>query len=134
MTRALALISILALASCGEVVSDVLKGAAGAALGADSGPSLDVQAGKNNNRATLGGTSSVTEQKVAPVTRDNAFNDLNQDNSQSADEKTVEAEQVETVVVNQIPTWLLAGMAGLIVLFGFVGWMSPQPKWVRRDV
>lgn len=71
---------------------------------------------------------AVTEQKVAPVIRDNAFNDLNQDNSQSADEKTVEAGQVETVVVNEIPTWLLASMAGMVVLFGVVGWLSPQPK------
>lgn len=132
--RALAFILALALAGCGSSLGNAaLKTAAGAALGVDGGPSLsaDIQAGKSNSRSTVG-DSKVTDIKVAPVVRDSAFETLQQDNRTSADERTVNADRVETVVVNQIPAWLLAAMGALIVLFGVVGWMSPQPRWVRR--
>ncbi len=126
----------LALAGCTGIGGAAVKSVAGAALGVDGGPSMsaDVQAGKSNSRSTVG-DSRVTDVKVAPIVRDNAFQDLNQDNRTSADEKTVSADRVETVVVHQSPDWLpwlLAAMGALIILFGIVGWMSPQPRWLRR--
>lgn len=132
MTRALALIVTLALAGCSGIGGAALKSAAGAALGVDGGPSVstDLQAGKSNSRALVG-ESRVTDVKVAPVMRENAIEVLNQDNRASSDERTVSADRVETVVVNQIPAWLLGSMAALLFLFGAVGWMSPQPRWMR---
>ncbi len=129
-----ALLATIMLAACSP--SDVAKTVTAAALGADGGPSLsaDVQAGKSNSRSTVG-DYNVTDIRVAPVVRDNAFESLNQDNRTSADERTVSADRVETVVVNQSPEWLpwlLAAMGALIVMFGVVGWMSPQPQWLRR--
>ncbi|WP_370311276.1 hypothetical protein [Sagittula sp.] len=131
--RALVLILALSLAGCTGIGGAAVKSVAGAALGVDGGGSLsaDVQAGKSNSRSMVG-DSTVTDVRVAPIVRDNAFDTLQQDNRTSADEKTVSADRVETVVVNEIPAWLLVAMAGLIVLFGAVGWMSPQPRWVRR--
>lgn len=131
MTRALALISLLALAGCSGLGGAALKSAAGAALGADSGPSLDVQAGKSNNRASLGGTSSVTEQKVAPVTRDNAFNDLNQDNSQSSDTNDVSADRIENVDNRQNETWLIIAFALALFLDSPARWPGQIWRAVR---
>lgn len=130
--RAFALIFALILSGCSGIAVTALKTAAGAALGTGFGVSADLQAGKSNSRAMVG-ESSVTDIRVAPVVRDNAFENLNQDNRTSADERTVSADRVETVVVNQIPAWLLASMAGMIFLFGLVGWMSPQPRWLKRN-
>ena len=132
--RSLVLILALSLAGCTGIGGAAVKSVAGAALGVDGRPSLsaDVQAGKSNARSAVG-DSKVTDIKVAPVVRDSAFETLKQDNRTSADERTVNADRVETVVVNQIPNWLLAAMAGMIFLFGVVGWMSPQPRWIRRD-
>ena len=134
--KVLALILALALAGCTGLSGAAVKSVAGAALGVDGGPSLsaDIQAGKSNSRSTVG-DSKVTDIKVAPMVRDSAFETLQQDNRTSADERTVNADRVETVVVHQNPAWLpwlLATMGVLIVLFGVVGWMSPQPRWVRR--
>lgn len=92
-----------------------------------------MQAGKNNARSTVG-NSKNTDIQVALVLLENAIESLNQDNCTSADERTVTADRVETVFVtqNQIPAWLLAAMVGLVVLFGVVGWFSPQARWVHR--
>lgn len=132
MIRALSILILIgSLSGCGGgLTGTALRTAAGAVM--DSGPSVNAnaQVGKTNSQ-TIGETR-VTEVKVAPVVRDNAFENLNQDNRTSADERTVSADRVETVVVNQIPAWLLAGMAGVILLFGLIGWLSPQPKWMRR--
>ncbi|GGH24350.1 hypothetical protein [Cribrihabitans marinus] len=133
--RAFTLFLALLLASCGSITGTAVKTVAGAALGVDGGPSLsaNVQAGKNNARSTVG-NSRNTDIKVAPVLRENAIESLNQDNRTSADERTVTADRVETVFVtqNQVPAWLLAVMGGLVILFGAVGWLSPQPAWLRR--
>jgi hypothetical protein len=134
VTRALAIISLLALAGCGSLATGALKTAAGAALGGDSGPSLDVQAGKNNNRASLGGSSSVTEVKVAPEIRDSEIGKVEQDNRTDTGPKTVSSENVEALTVNEFPTWLIVAMLGIVVLFGIVGWFSPQPKWLRKRI
>ncbi len=133
--RALALSLALLLSACSGISGGAIKTVAGAVLGVDGGPSLsaDVQAGKNNARSTIG-NSINTDIRVAPVLRENAIERLNQDNRTSADERTVTADSVETVFVtqNQIPAWLLVAMTGLVVLFGVVGWFSPQPRWVRQ--
>jgi hypothetical protein len=132
--RRVALFSLtLLLASCSSLTETAVKSVAGAALGTDAGLSADVQAGKNNAR-TLVGESSNIEVSVAPVVRDSAFETLQQDNRTSADERTVSADRVETVYVtqNQVPAWLLVAMAALVVLFGAVGWLSPQPKWLKK--
>ncbi len=122
---------VFLLASC--TAATVAKGVAGAALGG-GGPNTaaNVQAGKTNSQ-TLG-ENKVIEMK-GPVARSEVVETLNQTTTQTADENTVTADRVETVVVtqNQVPAWLLVGMAALIVLFGVVGWLSPQPRWLRRS-
>jgi len=88
------------------------------------GPNLaaNVQAGKTNSQ-TVGTTENTSQKIVRPQARDIR---------QSKDSNSVRSDSVETVVVNQIPTWLLVSMAAIAVLFGAVGWLSPQPKWLKR--
>lgn len=84
-------------------------------------------------RSTVG-NSKNTDIRVFPIVQDNAFENLNQDNRASSDERTVNADRVETVYVtqNQIPAWLLVSLTAPAVLLGLVGWASPQPRWVHR--
>jgi uncharacterized protein YceK len=88
------------------------------------GPNVaaNVQAGKTNSQ-TVGTTENTSQKIVRPQARDIR---------QSKDSNSVRSDSVETVVVNQIPTWLLVSMAAIAVLFGAVGWLSPQPKWLKR--
>ena len=130
MTRALAILLMIgSLSGCSGLAGTALKTAAGAVM--DSGPSVNAnaQVGKINNQ-TLG--SSRTIEMVGPVARPENVEQLTQNTTQDASESQVKADRVETVVVNQIPMWLLVGMAGIVVLFGVVGWLSPQPRWARR--
>lgn len=127
--RSLALSLALLLASCGAITETAVKSVAGAALGGSDGVSVDAQVGKTNSK-TVGSSRNV--EMSGPLIRDTAIQTLDQDNRQDTGDKTVEADRVETVVVNQIPAWLLAAMAGLIFLFGVVGWLSPQPRWMGR--
>jgi hypothetical protein len=128
MIRGLTILFLIgSLSGCSGLAGTALKTAAGAVM--DSGPSVDAQIGKTNSQTV--GSSRVVEMS-GPLARDNQIETLEQHTTQDASESQVKADRVETVVFNQIPVWLLAGMTALIVLFGIVGWLSPQPAWVRR--
>jgi hypothetical protein len=90
----------------------------------------NVQAGKTNTQ-TIGTTKLV--EMAGPVASPENVGTFNQNTNQSADDRVVTADRVETVVVNQIPMWLLGGMFALVILFGIVGWLSPQPRWLDWD-
>ena len=87
---------MLGIASCGPVTTTALKGLVG------NGPSLEAQVGKENTKVI-----GISEQV-------------------RGDKKTVEASTVETVVVQQIPPWIL-----LLLL---VGWILPSPQEMARSV
>jgi len=83
------------------------------------GPNVaaNVQAGKTNNQTV--GTTNVTEQKlVRPKARN-----INQ----TADNNKVRSDSVETVVVNEVPVW--------VILLLILGWLLPSPneigRWIR---
>lgn len=82
------------------------------------GPNVaaNTQAGKTNSQTI--GTSTVTEQKlVRPKARKI---------SQSSDTNKVQADSVETVVVNEIPMW--------VVLLLILGWLLPSPNEIGRII
>lgn len=96
------------LASCSNPLSLLLGG----------GPNIaaNTQAGKTNTQTI--GTTTLTEQKlVRPQARKI---------TQTADTAKVKADRVETVVVNEIPFWVLL----LLVL----GWLLPSPNEIVRMV
>lgn len=115
MIRVLLLSSMLLLSACSGISGAAVKTVAVAALGVDGGPSLsaDVQAGKSNARATVG-DSKVTDIKVAPVLRDNAFETLNQDNRTTSGDKDIGAENVGVINNNHVPTWLILLFAAFV--------------------
>lgn len=82
------------------------------------GPNVaaNTQAGKNNIQSL--GTSNVTEQKlVRPQART-----INQ----TSDSNRVRADSVKTVVVNEVPTW--------IILLLVLGWLLPSPGEISRKI
>lgn len=82
------------------------------------GPNVaaNTQVGKTNNQTI--GTSSVTEQKlVRPQARKI---------EQTADNNKVKADNVHTVVVNEIPAW--------VVLLLVLGWLLPSPGEISRKI
>jgi len=83
------------------------------------GPNVaaNTQAGKTNNQTV--GTTTITEQKlVRPKARDI---------KQTSDTNKVSADRVETVVVNEVPAW--------VILLLILGWLFPSPgeiaRWIR---
>jgi nitrate reductase NapE component len=84
------------------------------------GPNVaaNTQVGKTNAQTV--GTTKVTEQKlVRPVARGNI--------EQSNNTNKVQADSVETVVVNEIPVWAIAlGLFGFIV-WSYLLWKLPTP-------
>lgn len=76
----------------------------------------NVQAGAENNQ-TLG----QTNQRDQSITRPQA-----RDITQTSDTNQVRADRVETVVVNEIPAW--------VVLLLILGWLLPSPGEIGRTV
>jgi len=77
----------------------------------------NTQAGKTNNQTV--GTTNITEQKlVRPQARTIR---------QTADTNKVSSDRVETVVVNEVPAW--------VILLLILGWLFPSPneigRWIR---
>lgn len=109
-TLRLATVSLLILlltSSCGTIGASVAKTAVAAAVGGSSGPSLDAQIGQNNTRTfQLGYSESVTGDKTT---------------------KNVEAQQVDQVINQHIPPW--------VILLLILGWLLPSPneiaRWIR---
>ena len=99
---------VFLLASCSNPLKLLLGG----------GPNIaaNTQAGQTNNQ-TLGTNSTVNQKLVRPQARKII---------QTADTSRVKADKVETVVVNEIPFWVLL----LLVL----GWLLPSPSEIVRIV
>ncbi|MFG6535567.1 bacteriophage spanin2 family protein [Sulfitobacter sp. 1A16787] len=106
-----AILATMALAGCG--VPGV-----GALLGGGPKVAANVQAGQTNSQ-TIGVTRAP-----APVLRDVTADRVRQ----SADENKVAADRVETVVVNEVPAW--------VILLALAGWLLPSPgeigRWIAR--
>jgi len=76
----------------------------------------NVQAGKTNSQTV--GTTNVTEQKlVRPKARNIR---------QTADTNQVRSDSVETVVVNEVPMW--------VILLLILGWLFPSPGEIGRSI
>lgn len=83
------------------------------------GPNIaaNTQAGKTNTQ-TLGTSTVMGDQKIVrPKARTI---------KQSQDSNKVQADKVETVVVNEIPTW--------IILLLVIGWLFPSPGEMMRNI
>jgi len=111
-------LALLALVSSGILL---MAGCSGSPLSllTGGGPNVaaNVQAGKTNSQTV--GTTNVTEQKlVRPKARNIR---------QTADTNQVRSDSVETVVVNEVPVW--------VVLLLILGWLLPSPneigRWIR---
>lgn len=99
----------MVLTGCGGTPLSLLTG---------GGPNVaaNVQAGKTNNQTI--GTTKVTEQKIVrPQARDIR---------QTSDTNKVRAESVKTVVVNEVPTW--------VILLLILGWLFPSPGEIGRSL
>jgi len=76
----------------------------------------NVQAGKTNNQ-TVGTTNNVEQTLVRP--RANTI-------KQSSDSNKVQADNVQTVVVNEVPVW--------VILLLILGWLFPSPNEIARYI
>ena len=85
----------------------------------DNGPSVDVnaQVGKENTQQLVANQERTSTNVTA--TRDAVVTTNTQNNRVTAD-------KVETVVVNEIPVW--------VVLLALVGWLLPSPGEIGRWV
>lgn len=99
--------------SCGSLPFNLLTG---------GGPNVaaNTQVGETNTQ-TLG-TTEVSEQNIEVTEAENV--------RQSNDKNKVQAETVETVVVNEVPVW--------VILLLVLGWLLPSPneigRWVRKTI
>lgn len=82
------------------------------------GPNVaaNVQAGETNSQ-TIGTTSNTDQSIVRPQARDIR---------QSSDTNKVQADSVETVVVNEVPVW--------VILLLILGWLFPSPNEIGRYI
>ena len=82
------------------------------------GPNVaaNVQAGKTNSQ-TVGTTQNV-DQRLENVTSDRI--------RQSNDSNKVQADSVQTVVVNEVPVW--------VILLLILGWLLPSPNEIGRYI
>jgi hypothetical protein len=107
------------LAWCGLAVLALL-GACGPlglpSLGGGPNVAANVQAGQNNTQTI--GIARAPAPQIKTVTADRV--------RQSADENKVAADRVETVVVNEVPAW--------VILLALLGWMLPSPGEIGRAV
>ena len=103
----LLLLVLTSTASCSREALSLLAG---------GGPNIaaNVQAGRTNTQ-TIGTTNNV-DQRVA-VEQAETVNQTN-------DTSRVKADSVETVVVNEIPPW--------VVLLLVLGWLLPSPNEIGR--
>lgn len=90
------------------------------------GPNIaaNVQAGKTNTQ-TLGQTKVTEQSIVRPQARDI---------KQTSDTNKVSADSVQTVVVNELPIWLVALFIVLFALWSLLLYKLPSPDqiWKKR--
>ena len=105
----LVLIGSTSLVGCSKVAGALLTG---------GGPNVaaNVQAGKTNTQTI--GTTNVVEQKLV---RPQA-NTIRQSN----DSSKVSTENVESIVVNEVPVW--------VILLLIMGWLLPSPSEMGRGL
>lgn len=93
------------------------SGALGILTGGGPNVAANVQAGKTNTQ-TIGTTNNVEQKLENPVA-----NTIKQSN----DSNSVQADRVETVIVNEVPVW--------VILLLLLGWLLPSPnemgRWLR---
>ena len=106
----LLLLVLTSIASCS-------KGALGLLTGGGTNVAANTQLGRTNNQTI--GTTDNTEQTIQFDSAERV--------SQSDDNNKVRAENVQTVVVNEVPVW--------VILLLVLGWLFPSPneigRWVR---
>lgn len=104
----LACLGILLMASCSNPLDLLTGGGVNTAA--------NVQVGKTNNQ-TIGTTSNTDQKIVRPKARDIR---------QSSDKNKVQADEVQTVVVNEVPVW--------VILLLILGWLLPSPGEMGRGL
>lgn len=82
------------------------------------GPNIaaNTQVGKTNTQ-TVGTTNNTDQTIVRPQARDI---------KQTSDTNKVSADKVETVVVNEVPVW--------VILLLILGWLLPSPGEIGRSI
>lgn len=103
----LVLTGSVSLAGCGGPL-DLLMG----------GPNVaaNTQVGKTNNQ-TIGTTENTEQTILRPQARDIR---------QSKDTNKVQAQEVQTVVVNEVPVW--------VILLLILGWLLPSPNEIIQTL
>jgi len=93
------------------------SGALGILTGGGPNVAANTQVGKTNTQ-TIGTTNNVEQKLENPVA-----NTIKQSN----DSNSVQADRVETVIVNEVPVW--------VILLLLLGWLLPSPnemgRWIR---
>ena len=93
------------------------SGALGILTGGGPNVAANTQVGKTNTQ-TIGTTNNVEQKLENPVA-----NTIKQSN----DSNSVQADRVETVIVNEVPVW--------VILLLLLGWLLPSPnemgRWLR---
>jgi len=95
------------LSSCSKIPSLLLGG---------GGPNVaaNVQAGKTNSQ-TVGTTNNVDQKLIRPTARNI---------KQSNDTNKIQTDQVDNIVVNEVPIW--------VILLLIMGWLLPSPNEIGR--
>mgnify|MGYP001591892927 CR=1 FL=1 len=111
----LVLSALMLLSSCGKIPSFLTGGGPNVAANTQIGKENEQVVGVNNDY----GNNSVT---VAASTRPQARPSIDQVQAQ---DNVVQADGVETVVVNEVPVW--------IVLVALLGWVLPTPSQIGNS-
>jgi len=84
----------------------------------------NTQVGKTNNQ-TIGSSKNTEQSIVRPQARDI---------KQTSDTNRVSTESVETLVVNEIPPWLVGLFLLLFVAWSYLLWKLPSPDeiWKKK--
>lgn len=107
--KILSLVTVMILVSgCGGPLSLLTGG------GPNVGVAANTQIGRTNSQ-TVGTTQNV-DQRLENVTSERV--------RQSNDSNKVQADQVQTVVVNEVPVW--------VILLLILGWLFPSPNEIGR--
>ena len=110
----LVLVVVLGAGGCG--------GPLGLLTGGGPNVAANVQAGESNAQ-TLGYSESTTQKIVRPQARDIR---------QSSDSNKVQADRVETVVVQEVPAWLILAFAVALFLDSPLRWWGQiRAGWSR---
>lgn len=119
MRALIAALAIMSLGSCASVARVAVKAVAGGAPSV----SADLQAGKTNSKTV--GSSKVSEQKIEGVQAERV--------EQSSGDNAVRAGEVQTVIVNQYPAWLIIAFAAALFLDSPLRWPGQIMNGIRTS-